>query len=211
MLFSKKYRFIFFHTPKVAGSSITKALRKYSNYPNERIYNYMIDYLGEIPAIGLYPLHISPIDLYKKLKNKNTFDTFLKIAFVRNPWDWHVSQFNYHKQNRNAFFFKTFQKFSFREYIDWATDPENIKKARSSQFDFLSNNQGELMVDFIGRYENLQEDFNKICDKLQIDEKIPIVNTSKRNKNYREYYDDYTKNKIEDTFKKDLEKFNYNF
>ncbi|MDH5599077.1 MAG: sulfotransferase family protein [Cyclobacteriaceae bacterium] len=211
MLISKKHKFIFFHLPKNAGSSITKGLRKYSDYPIERLYYYMIDYLGTVPFLNLYPLHISPRELKSKIRSVENFNNYFKFAFVRNPWDWHVSQFMYHKQASNAFFNKTFKQFTFDDYVEWAVKEENIILAKSRQKEFLSDRNGEVIVDYIGKYETLHKDYEEICDKIGVGDSLRKVNLSKRKKSYKEYYNSQTKQLIFEAFKEDINYFGYEF
>ena len=211
MLISKRHKFIFFHIPKVAGSSVTRALRKHSDYPIERIYNYMIDYLGVIPRLNLYNMHITPIELQELMKNLSNFDEYYKFAFVRNPWDWHVSQFMYHKQKSNAYYHNEFKNMEFCNYVDWAIQEENIVSANARQKAFLSDNNGNLMVNFIGHFENLKRDFELIRNQIGVNSEIASVNPSKRKSNYRDYYNAELKSKIEEAFQEDINFFGYKF
>ena len=63
------------------------------------------------------------------------------------------------------------------------------------------------MVDFIGRFENLNDDFKKACGLELINQKIQ----STKHNNYKEYYDTETKLLVEKCYKKDLELFKYEF
>ena len=64
---------------------------------------------------------------------------------------------------------------------------EYAKNNRDCQFDWIKKNKEELGVDFVGKTENLQEDFNKVCDSIGIDK----FELSHRNKSQRADYQDY--------------------
>ena len=81
-----------------------------------------------------------------------------------------------------------------------------------SQIDFITYKNGEIITDFIGRFENLNQDFNYVCKKLKInDVHLEHLNKSIRKKNYRRYYNDELANLVYKRYKKDIRLFNYEF
>ena len=79
------------------------------------------------------------------------------------------------------------------------------------QYCFLEDEKGTIAVDFIGRFENIEEDFKIITDKLNIKRTLKKTNTSKRKEDYRAYYNQETKAKVGIIYKRDIELFNYEF
>ena len=75
----------------------------------------------------------------------------------------------------------------------------------------MIDEKGNIAVDFIGRFENIKEDFKKITDKLNIKRTLKKTNTSKRKEDYRLYYDEETKAIVNEVYRKDIQLFNYEF
>lgn len=67
------------------------------------------------------------------------------------------------------------------------------------------------MVDFIGKCENLQRDFEAVMQKLNLPcVKLPHMNSLKP-EDYRSYYDNDTREIVGEWFKRDIELFDYSF
>lgn len=69
---------------------------------------------------------------------------------------------------------------------------------------FVTDKDGTLIVDFFGKYERLHEDFLGVCDELNISVSLPHINPSPH-RDYRSYYNDQTKQIVEDYFGEDIE------
>jgi aminopeptidase-like protein len=93
----------------------------------------------------------------------------------------------------------------FDEYIDWRVNSE-----KRLQKDFVTDQNGELIVDFVGRYENLLEDFQHVCEALNLAASLPHLNKSPH-MDYRSYYTGSSIKIIEENFKDDIEFFGYSF
>lgn len=187
-MISNKYQCIFIHIPRTGGTSIENVLR-------DRL----------IPvAWG------SSHEKIKKYKNFAQFNNYFKFAIVRNPFDRLVSIFTYQSKGgnggakdiaRSKKIGTDFKKFCF--------DFMPNSGFNSQQFDYL-NIHDKVAVDFVGRFEKLNDDFKKIANRLRLKYPLPHVRKSKH-KPYRDYYDKETKQFIGNFFKKDLKYFKYKF
>jgi len=215
MLISYKNKFIFIHNFKVAGTSIKTALNKSAlkNPTNYTILNKLLEHkklkfldklFQKIPQISYFNDHYSALEVKKKIPDhiwKNSF----KFGFVRNPWDRQVSFYHYMLKNKDHYQHKLIKKMSFDEYIKW-----RVSKGKHSQKEFFCDENGNIIVDFIGKFENLEQDFNFICKKIGIPAKLSHLNKSDH-KDYRKYYNKYTKNLLAKFYKEDIGFFNYKF
>ena len=151
--------------------------------------------------------HLDIIQIKNKIKPEE-FERYFKFGFVRNPWDRAVSLYNRKEgvQLKN--------EISFIDFIKWhnySTDTCIHPTQKKYQLDFFTDSAGKVIVDFIGKLENLQEDFEIICDKIGIPhQQLPHVNKTKH-KHYTEYYDDETKQIVAERYANDIEYFNYEF
>lgn len=79
------------------------------------------------------------------------------------------------------------------------------------QKDFIYSENGEKLVDYIARFENINEEFKTICKRIGIQpRKLPHLNISNTT-HYREYYTDETRELVWDFFQPDIELFGYEF
>jgi len=86
-----------------------------------------------------------------------------------------------------------------------------IDKKEFRQLNWILEKE-ECIIDFIGKYENLQEDFNKFLKV--INEKyiiIPKKNISKDRKPIQEYYDKESMEMVREICKDDIDYFGYKF
>ena len=202
MLLSLRHRFIFIHIYKTAGTSLTHALRPYAREP---LPARILERVGlRTPAIAPLPDHVSARDVREAIP-RDLFESCFKFAFVRNPWDWQVSLYHYMRELRRHPQHHIVAPLSFDEYIEW-----RVSSDKHLQKDFVTDESGTLLVDFVGRFENLECDAQKVFERIGIRATVPHRNRSFHD-DYRTYYSDRSKRLVSDHFAADIEMFGYSF
>lgn len=206
MIISKSKKFIFIHNQKTAGTSIENYLK--SSIPD---------------TVDLFPRHVFAREGRKKLDLE--WDEYFKFGFVRNPWDRLVSWYSMIIERPNLGTCNKFWKYvreksnNFESFIincsDTVYDEEHgilfPKSAAINQYDYFANSDDDLIVDFIGKFENLKNDFNYIQNILKLPHALlPKLNVT-INKKYQDFYNDRTKKIVAERFKKDIDFFGYKF
>lgn len=189
-----KYKMIFVHIPKNAGISIEEAL-----------FHKKVGH----KSIKQFQAH-----------DAKRFEEYWKFTIVRNPYDRLVSAFHFLKKGgRNSDDANWAEKNlkgvnDFKKFIETLEDKsfmENIITWQHfiPQFKYLIDFSGKLHVDYIGKMEILESDFEEICDKLKISNvSLEHKNKSDR-KHWTEYYDESMKKIVHGIYFKDFELLGY--
>jgi len=88
-------------------------------------------------------------------------------------------------------------------------DVRSLSQA-NPQVNWIVNDKGKLIVDFLGRFETLNEDFERLKKIIGIRGRLPKLRQTKH-RNYRLYYTEKTKRIVENIYYKDMDYFNYQF
>ncbi len=217
MLISHERAFIFFHVAKVAGLSLREALNPYTVEPEKfKIRRPVKTINGKTnPLYAIWEsalTHATALSTQKEFGDL-IFQRYFKFAFVRNPWDWHVSMYHFILKETAHIHHQRVKGFvGFTDYVRWMVNENKpfAKGATRHQKDMLCNPAGKVMVDFVGRYENLADDFSYVCRILNLQTTMPYLNKSKH-ATYQSYYDKETRHLIAEHFKDDIELFGYDF
>lgn len=181
-----------------------EALQVYTVPPHETYLNWVRQKLHLLPQSGSFPDHISSSELKAQLDPK-FFDNYYKFSFVRNPWDWQVSLYHFARQLKSHHQHELTMKMSFEEYITWrVTEDKHLQK------EFMYDKEGNCLVDYIGKLENIETDFKQIVKNIGVDATLAHSNKSKH-KHYQEYYTPETRQLIAEHFAEDIELFGYEF
>ena len=211
MLISHRHRFAFIHVPKTAGSSVAFALWPHADHVHRHWMNRCL------ALVGIHVNHYAPYRLKKFrthtpaaiLQRQLPADVFaglFKFAFVRNPWDLLVSSYHYlqtqdgHHRRRRAEDGRSFAAYAAYE----------IRRGKMSQSDMLTDRDGRLLVDFVGRFESVATDFAYVCRVLGLQATLQRENAT-RHLDYRRYYDDRLAEEVGRFFAADVERFGYAF
>ena len=207
MLISYQRQFLFVHVAKAAGTSITRALYEHCHFPPRRLLTRGLAY-SHVPAfhrMKKFPLHFSARDIRRELP-RSVWDDLYKFAFVRNPWDRLVSSYHFLLSKPNHRRHKQVQELgSFSKFVRY-----ELQRPWCSQFKCLSDRQGRLIMDYVGRFENLRQDFAIVCQQIGIQTRLPHLNMSVRD-DYRDYFDNATRQLVLKHLADDVEHFGYNF
>ena len=96
----------------------------------------------------------------RRLMPVGMYEEFYSFAFVRNPYSWLVSEFEVVRQNSDHRHYMALVKMKdFSEYIDW-----EVNRAKRYQYPLVTDEDGKIMVKFIGHFEYLRDDYEKVCD-----------------------------------------------
>ena len=207
MLVSYHKKFIFVHIFKTAGTSIADSLARYCYRPGStRPSNWMAYLSTNWKKIHRMPIkkHATALEIRDSL-DRGVFDSFFKFTFVRNPWDWQVSLYHYileHPENRGHE--ETRRMGSFRNFV------LSRVGLTFTPTGCLTDADGNLMVNFVGKFENLDRDFGLVCEKVGISANLPHINKMQRS-GYRDYYDSETRDLTAKLYAEDIERFGYNF
>ncbi|ARU57712.1 chondroitin 4-O-sulfotransferase [Oleiphilus messinensis] len=237
---------VFVHIPKTGGTSILHYFLDVSGITWENRADLLLGF-NDVPAHGPQRLTHLTMSEYLALGylSRRQCERYFKFAFVRNPWSRLLSEY----------LFRYLGVYTFREFVmDYVPCnmpgqyPQKGKKGKSEadsfldqkrhllpQYKFIFDDEGRQCVDFIARYENLDENFSSIVRKLGVEGKSVLQrkNTAQDHlKNalvqkgilqpdesikfngeidYRNFYSEETKSAVANYYHKDISLFEYQF
>lgn len=226
MILSHAHEFIFISNGKTGTTSVESALAPY--HEGEAY---------EVPVEGLYEAkHVPPAVLRAQI-GPSMWDQYFTFCFVRNPWDWFVSQFFWNwepnpmskrrlvrhpiatlrdyraKQRRRQYLreLDTFSTEEVRKTFDLLRQYRGIYQADSLfQYHYVHAPTGERLLDFVGRFEHMSEDFQTALDQIGVEAHLPHRNKTSH-RAYQSYYTDETAQLVEELYQIDVDTFDYQF
>lgn len=150
-------KMIFVHTPKCGGTYVNRAFgRRFRRCPT----------LTWPEAAG-HLLYTQYRDIFRA-RGQDIHDYYL-FSVVRNPFDWHVSWFNYIRKDEGGrrsghrIEAELFARMNFADYVQWLEDPDAPRGPQGyiqrQVHEWLIDETGNIRVDRVLRQENLRDDF----------------------------------------------------
>ena len=222
----RKYQCLFVHIPKVAGQSVEQFFMNRLGLDWDADRDEVLLGDNEDRTRGTQKLaHLSASEYVDDgFISKDEYERLFKFSFVRDPFQRLVSEYRY----RNYFHHRSFRDFVLNKLPQPGWDDKY--RHVMPQYEMLHDKEGRLLVDFVGRFESLQNDFDKVCKELGIeDSALPHRNPSNKKsrnlkrrarnflvrngegnkKSYREFYDEETLEAVSRYYRKDIETFGY--
>ena len=228
-MISNKHKAIFVHIPKVAGQSIeTMFLKELGLDWNKRAGLL----LRKKKAFEKGPHRLAHLRARDYVDygyiDEDSFNDYYKFSFVRNPYKRVFSFYNFLGYSKiisiNTFIMKVL--------------PSKVEKGDfflMSQYDYLFNSEGDLMVDYVGKLENINIDVIEVIKSAGLkNSMLPHVNKSKgewkralsqlikspyllryigfkkdSNNNFEKVFTQDLKNQVYNIYQKDFHYFNY--
>ncbi|HEX4697661.1 MAG TPA: sulfotransferase family 2 domain-containing protein [Candidatus Udaeobacter sp.] len=200
-MISSQKRFLFVHIPKTAGNSIQSALRDYSE-------DELVALRKEQDGVERFGLRNPRYNLkkhstlaeYRKALASDQFAELYKFTCVRNPWDRMVSYYFTPTQTPELW-----DRKKFRATISKAVPVADYLRLNDDEKDPFKN------VDYVIHFENLNKDFQAVCETLGIPAaSLQHYNRSNR-EHYSKYYDDELRELVRERFAAEIERFGYRF
>lgn len=190
----KKKRIIFIHIPKTAGISLIRSI--YGN----------VDLGGH-----------RDFCFYKSVFGDD-FNKCYTFSFIRNPWDRVYSAYKFLEKggvnihDRNAFDMYLSRYDNFEDFIMNGLSKGLLNKINHlrPQSDFICNKNGDVLVDFLGRFETIGDDLSQLESHLEISIKLDHHNMNPK-ASYMQIYTEEMISKVKQVYNRDINIFGYDF
>lgn len=218
MRISHSNKFVFIAIPRTGSTSLRAALDSVSDIKS--VYKYQIT--KDFPFYN----HISASELRAEFdKNNWDWNEYKKFAVARNPFDRCVSLYHHRLETGSRYAVGKSKTYNYLRKLKYELGPKKSFKqwlfSSQTKIDmcasvsaFCHDENGEMLVDRILRFEHIYEDFASFASEIGIEERagqLKRTNSSKARSDYRSYYDAEAIAFVEKKYHYELEHFGYEF
>jgi chondroitin 4-sulfotransferase 11 len=190
--YADAHRCIFIHIPKTGGTSIARALFNTGS--------------RHVPCVE-----------YEKA-NRRKFRRYFKFAFVRNPWDRLLSAYHFLKRGGLSSDDRAWAEnnlaasHSFEQFVHEWVNEININSwvHFRPQVSFITDASGRMAMDYVGRIEHIDADFELICQRIGVSVLLPRLNKVEK-EHYAAAYSMEMIEIVRKAYERDIEWLNYSF
>ncbi len=217
MPLSHEMRCLFVHVPKTGGTSIEAALGMRSERKAEdrdRLFGRVES--PDLLGLGLgtaYLQHLTRSEI-DRVHPDRPFADYFSFAVIRNPWDRMVSSYTHPDGHLHRTAREQGVELDGLDFASYVRATASLEHAHlRPQADYVTDAEGKLCVDYVGRFERLADSFAEICRRLGVERSLPVKKKSKRRAHggYRAYYGDETRRLVAARYARDAELFGYEF
>jgi len=207
MIISHKYKLIFIAIPKTATHAIRFALRPHMAEDDlEQVGLFVKKRMPFEEVSHIEHGHIKCKDIRAVLGDE-IWNSYFKFAIVRNPFDRFISYCAFVNTN-NPKFEQNPTPFLYNALLNKQTHKHILFHPQS---EFVCDDEGKLMIDFAGKYEDLQGAYDYVCQQTGIPHALLEKINSSKHSSYKDYYNEELVQMVEKYYQTDLNNFNYSF
>ena len=188
---------LFIHIPKTAGISLRESLFHTSRFGKHVRASFYKHYLG-----------------------KTAFDHYFKFSLVRNPWSRLLSAYLFLQKgginevdlqwSKNVL--TKYAKLSRQFVMEWLSEKNSFTWVHFiPQYYWICDHKKRNLMDFTGRMENLEQDYEVIREKIGTGGSMLYKNKGAAIFDYRDHYSEAMQKKAGEVYKTDIEMFGYTF
>jgi hypothetical protein len=206
MIVSFHKRFIFAAIPKTGTHAVRRALRSHLGPEDFEQVGLFVQKKFPIPELAALQHGHLTLEQVRPHLEPQQFEAFFKFAFVRNPFDRFISYCAF--MTRVLGQFESDPHRVMRYYVQ---NPAWEHVLFQPQHNFVTDCDGKLLSDYVGRVEEMQRSYDEIARRIGIPSaKLEKVNASTR-RDYRSYYTPALVDGVTKLYARDLELFGYEF
>ena len=205
MIVSHKLRFIFFAQPRTATHAIRAALQPHlgaDDWQQQALTGTLRLPILELARIGHGHISLQQVQTWLP---SEIWREYFKFTVVRNPYERYVSACTFLNRRNPGYAGKE------RAFMKTALTRQRFRERAliRPQVALLANGAGTVGMNFVGRYERLQQSFEQVCECIGIPPNRLARRNASRHGDYRRYYDEALLEQVSAFYRADFEQFEY--